>query len=144
MPDRSEIKNDWMYFLAITFFSLSVSLSTCLTFHSSVCLSIYLSLGSTFPNGYSPWVRGFCITFPAQCPSLLLITHKRLGVTFSGLVLIVLHEQGFGVMIPYCEINLDKNIIEPTISHMISKYEKLLFTFYSKTTSNHLLPIWHL
>ena len=36
-------------------------------------------------------------------------------------ILIVMHEQGFGVMIPFCDlvINFNKNIIKQTIFHMI-------------------------
>ena len=114
-----------------------------------VCLSFHLSVfwfhipQWLFTMGERILHHFPCSMSKIDFTSLLLITHKRLGVTFSCLVLIVLHEQGFGVMIPFCEINFEKNIIEPTISHMIYKYLKL-FTFFSKTTSNHLLSIWHL
>ena len=56
----------WGSFFAITFISLSVSLSICLSVFPFICLSFHPS-DNWFPNGDYALVRGFCITILAQC-----------------------------------------------------------------------------
>ena len=119
----------WDSFFAITFISLSVSLSICLSVFPFISLSFHPS--ENWFHIPKWWLcTGERILHHNPCPmpktvfaSLLLITYLRLGVALLCLFLIVMHEQSFGAMIPFCdlEINFDKNFIKQTISHMITK-----------------------
>ena len=139
--------------------SLQLFSLVCPSVHPSVCLSICLSV---FPS-ICPWFHipqwwlsiGERILHPFLCQmpklafaSQLLITYLRLGMTLLCLVLIVKHEKGFGIMIPFCdlEINFHRNFIKQAISHMISKSHcwKQFFIYFPEFTWNYLLPVWHL
>ena len=139
--------------------SLQLFTSVCPSVHPSVCLSICLSV---FPS-ICPWFHipqwwlsiGESILHPFLCQmpklafaSQLLITYFRLGMTLLCLVLIVKHEKGFGIMIRFCdlEINFHRNFIKQEISHMISKSHcwKQFFIYFPEFTWNHLSPVCHL
>ena len=112
----------------------------------SVCLSFHLSLSFHPSENWFHIPKWWLCTGerilhhnPYPMPktvfaSLLLITYLRLGVALLCLFLIVMHEQSFGAMIPFCdlEINFDKNFIKQTICPMIFKLWcwKLFFIFF--------------
>ena len=96
MPDRSQVKDNLMWFFAITLISLSV----CLSVHLSICcMSFHPSVSShpavhwfKIPQWWLVIGKRILNHYPCPIPkiafaSLLLITKFRLGVIFQSLVL---------------------------------------------------------
>ena len=110
----------------------------------------------TFPNGDSPLVHGERISHRYPCPkpkiafaSLLLITLIRLGVTLICLILIFMHEQGFGIKTPF--VTWKSTLTEASsnnqfLTHFLN-YVENCFSFSPLKLHRiifHQRAIWHL
>ena len=128
------------------FVFLSFYLFIFLSFYPVICLSIhpsvFLSICPLAPHSLMVthhWCEAFAsLSLPLAFAPLLKITHLRLGMALFCLVLIFMHEQSFGIVIPFCDldINIDESFIKETISQMILKSWCwiLFFIFFHETT----------
>ena len=139
--------------MAITYISLSVSRSIHLPVFPSICPQVRHS-----PFDISQWwlTIGKRISHRYPCPkpkiafaSLLLITLIRLGVTLICLILIFMHEQGFGVKTPF--VTWKSTLTEASsnnqfLTHFLN-YVENCFSFSPLKLHRiifHQRAIWHL